>query len=125
MLGALVAAGGVGLLLGLCFRVPAVIFASAGAAIVSVGVAQAIGASPWAVLLLPIGAVVALQCGYLGGLMLGLATSRALPWEGGARSEALHRRQTIWTRRPMAGSLAEPRHEPDRSAASREDCLAD
>jgi hypothetical protein len=70
MLEALVLAGGLGFLLGLHYRVPAVIPASAVAAVLGPAVAYLAGAEFWLVLVASVGAVVALQCGYLGGLML-------------------------------------------------------
>ena len=78
MLEALVAATGIGFLLGLRYRVPAVVVASAVAAVAGAWIAYLKGASLWAILMLPVGAVVALQCGYLGGLLVafGVAHSR-------------------------------------------------
>jgi hypothetical protein len=76
MLEALVLAGGLGFLLGLRFRVPAVVPASAVAAVMGPLVAHLASAGVWAVVGASVGAVVALQCGYLGGLLLSFLTAR-------------------------------------------------
>jgi hypothetical protein len=75
MLGALVAAGGLGLLLGLRYRVPAALAASVVAAIAVGLIALITGASGWAVLAGATGAAVALQVGYVGGLLLAFAAA--------------------------------------------------
>ncbi|HEX5957805.1 MAG TPA: hypothetical protein VFY92_04000 [Hyphomicrobiaceae bacterium] len=77
MLEALLASGGLGVLLGLRYRIPAALVASVGVAIAGVVLAWFINASAWTVLTIPVGAVVALQLGYLGGLLLFHAASRA------------------------------------------------
>jgi hypothetical protein len=80
MLEALVLAGGLGFLLGLRYRVPAVVPASAVAAVLGPVVAYLAGAEPWAIFIASVGAVVALQCGYLAGLLLSFLTApRAKP----------------------------------------------
>jgi hypothetical protein len=80
MLEALVLAGGLGFLLGLRYRVPAVVPASAAVAAMGPVVAYLSGAEPWLLVLTSVGAVVALQCGYLGGFLLTFLTaSRAKP----------------------------------------------
>jgi hypothetical protein len=86
MFEALIAAAGIGFLLGLRYRVPAVVVASAAAAIAGALIAYLKGASLWGVLLLPVGAVVALQCGYLGGLLVafGVAHNRQRRRHGSA-----------------------------------------
>ncbi len=83
MLGTLVAAGGLGLLLGLHCRVPAVLVASAAVAMAGGTGALLTGASFLGALMLSLGAVAALQCGYLGGLLAAYAASRARLRRGG------------------------------------------
>jgi hypothetical protein len=70
---ALVGAGGLGLLLGLRYRVPALLVASAVVAAAATAAACLTESAPWAVLILPFGAVAALQCGYLCGVALAFA----------------------------------------------------
>jgi hypothetical protein len=86
MFEALIAAAGIGFLLGLRYRVPAAVAASAAAVVAGALVAYLKGASLWAILLLPVGAVVALQCGYLGGLLVafGVAHNRQRRRHGSA-----------------------------------------
>lgn len=80
MLEALVLAGGLGFLLGLRYRVTAVIPASAAAAVLTCGVGYLGGVELWVILLAAFGSVVALQVGYLGGLLLSFFTApRANP----------------------------------------------
>ena len=79
MLEALALAGGLGFLLGLRYRVPAVVPASAAAALMGPAVAYVSGSELWVVLVASAGAVVALQCGYLGGLLLTFSATRAKP----------------------------------------------
>jgi hypothetical protein len=79
MLEALVLAGGLGFLLGLRYRVPAVVPASAVAVVMGPVVAYVAGAELWLVLIASVGAVVALQCGYLGGLLLAFSATHAKP----------------------------------------------
>ncbi len=87
MLEALVLAGGLGFLLGLRYRVPAVVPASAVAAALGPVVAYLAGAGWWFVLAASAGAVVALQFGYLAGLLLSyLAAPRAKPDHDDLRS---------------------------------------
>jgi hypothetical protein len=78
MLEALVAATGIGFLLGLRYRVPAVVVAAAAAAVAGAVIAHLQGGSLGAILLLSVGAVIALQGGYLGGLLVafGVAHTR-------------------------------------------------
>lgn len=86
MLEALLASAGLGVLLGLRYRIPAVLVGSVAVAIAGVVLAWFIDASAWTMLTLPAGAVVALQLGYLGGLLLSHAASRArrTGWEDNA-----------------------------------------
>jgi hypothetical protein len=79
MLEALVLAGGLGFLLGLRYRVHAVVPASAAAAVLGPVVAYLAGAELWAILVASVGAVVVLQCGYLGGLLLTFRATRTKP----------------------------------------------
>lgn len=72
MLETLVVAAGIGFLLGLRYRVTVVIIASAGVAVAAVAIARSAGASLWGILAALGGAIVALQCGYLGGLLMTL-----------------------------------------------------
>jgi hypothetical protein len=67
MFEALVVAAGAGFLLGLRYRPPALVVASAAAVVIGPAVARLMGSSFWIILLAPVGTVVALQCGYLGG----------------------------------------------------------
>ena len=77
MLEALVLAAGLGFLLALRFRVQALVIASAAAVVLGPIVAHVAGASFWAVASAPVAALVALQCGYLGGLLLTYSISHA------------------------------------------------
>ena len=77
MLEALVLAAGLGFLLGLRYRVPALVAASAATVVLVPAFAYFAGAPFWAVLGAPLAALVALQCGYLGGLLLTYGVSRA------------------------------------------------
>src|SRR5262245_56457239 len=77
MIEALVAAAGIGFLLGLRYRIPAAIIASAVAAAAGGVVACLTGASLWGVLIAPLAAMAALQCGYLAGLLAAVGVSRA------------------------------------------------
>jgi hypothetical protein len=79
MLEALLLAAGVGFLLALRFRVPALVVASAVALVLGPVIAHLSGASFWAVVSAPVTTLVALQCGYLGGLLLTYGVSRAKP----------------------------------------------
>jgi hypothetical protein len=80
MLEALVLAGGLGFLLGLRYRVPVVVPASAGAVVLGAVVSYLAGSELWIVVISAVGAVVALQLGYLGGLLLSFLTApRAKP----------------------------------------------
>jgi hypothetical protein len=79
MLEALVLAGGLGFLLGLRYRVPAVVPASAMAAVMGPAAAYIAGAELWVVLVASVGAVVVLQLGYLGGMLLTFSATRAKP----------------------------------------------
>jgi hypothetical protein len=72
---ALVGAASLGLLLGLRWRVPAVLLASAAVAVATGAAAYLTGSAPWAALIAAIGAVAALQCGYLCGLVLAIAVA--------------------------------------------------
>jgi hypothetical protein len=66
-------AGGVGLVLGLCFRAPAVLIASYGLAVAGATVAPFAGGSLWASVTVLGVMLLALQIGYLAGLILGCA----------------------------------------------------
>jgi hypothetical protein len=79
MLEALVLAGGLGFLLGMRYRVPAVVPASAMAAVMGPAAAYIAGAELWVVLVASVGAVVVLQLGYLGGMLLTFSATRAKP----------------------------------------------
>jgi hypothetical protein len=79
MFEALVVAAGSGFLLGLRYRPPALVAASALAAVIGPIIAHLTGASLWIVLLASVGAVVALQCGYLGGSLLNFSITRSNP----------------------------------------------
>jgi hypothetical protein len=79
MLEALVLAAGLGVLLGLRYRAPAVVVGSGVAALMGPAVAYVAGASFWVVVIAPVGAVVALQCGYLGGSLLTFMMPRPKP----------------------------------------------
>ena len=83
MLGTLVAAGGLGVLLGLRYRVPALLVASIAVAAAAAAIAIHTQASPLAVLALTLGAAATLQCGYLCGLLVAYAASRAKLRHGG------------------------------------------
>jgi hypothetical protein len=79
MLETLVLAGGLGFLLGLRYWVPAVVPASALAAVMGPAVAYVAGAEVWVILIASVGAVVALQLGYLGALLVTFSATRAKP----------------------------------------------
>jgi hypothetical protein len=73
MLEALSIAGGLGFLIGLRYRVLAVAVVSAAVAAVGAVVAYDAGAPLWIILLGPLAAVVALQAGYVAGVVSGHA----------------------------------------------------
>ena len=77
MLETLVLAAGMGFLLGLRYRVPIVVIASATAVVLGPAVAYIAGASFWAIVIAPAVGLVALQCGYLVGLLLSFMLTRA------------------------------------------------
>jgi hypothetical protein len=80
MLEAIVLAGGLGFLLGLRYRVPVVVPASGVAAVLGSIIAYSTGSELWMVVIASVGSVVALQVGYLGGLLLSFLTApRAKP----------------------------------------------
>jgi hypothetical protein len=80
MLEALALAGGLGFLLGLRYRVTAVVPASAVAALLTSSIGYLGGFELWVIGLAAFGSVVALQLGYLGGLLLSFFTApRANP----------------------------------------------
>jgi hypothetical protein len=83
MLGTLATAGGIGFLLGLRYQVPAVLLASMPVAVAAVAAAVLKGASALGVLASSVGAVAVLQCGYVGGLLVAYAVSRAWQRRGG------------------------------------------
>lgn len=80
MLWAYAAAGGLGLLLGLRYRVPAVLVASAVFALGSVAIAPSTGWSPWVTLAVTFGGALTLQCGYLVGLGIMCAATQGRLW---------------------------------------------
>ena len=75
LLWAFIAAGGTGLLLGLWFKVPALIAVSGLAAAIFIPIALTHYA-PWSALFMTVALLGVLQFGYLAGLMLALAWSR-------------------------------------------------
>jgi hypothetical protein len=79
VLWAFAACGVVGLFLGLRFRAPAVIAASAIILVGGAVLAPLIGLPLWTALAAPLGAMCALQSGYIVGLMLWCGISRARP----------------------------------------------
>jgi hypothetical protein len=79
MLEALVLVAGLGFLIGLRYRVPAVVVASAAAVVLGPVIAHFTGASFWVVVITPLAALIVLQCGYLGGVLLTYGVSRAKP----------------------------------------------
>jgi hypothetical protein len=80
MLWAFGAGGAIGLLLGLRFRVPALLAASGLMAIVCFSVAPFTQLEPMTAAGLTFALLCMLQVGYLIGLMLSYAWSRARPW---------------------------------------------
>src|SRR5262245_8569104 len=83
LLGTLLATAALGVLLGLRYRVPAVLLASFAVAIAGAVVAAFSGASVLAALALSWGGVAALQCGYVVGLLIGYALWRVRRWRRG------------------------------------------
>jgi hypothetical protein len=79
MLEAFVVAAGAGFLLGLRYRPPALVAASGLAALLAPAIAYLMGSSFWHVVLSSVGAVVVLQCGYVGGLLVNFSATRAEP----------------------------------------------
>lgn len=77
MLSAMIAAAGIGVLLGLSLRVPAVLAASATIVGGGVAISPFADASALTAALTTLGALLALHCGYLGGVTLSCAWSRA------------------------------------------------
>ncbi len=77
MLWAYAAAGGLGLLLGLRYRVLAVLAASAVFALASIALAPFAGWSPWVTFAVVLGGAFTLQCGYLTGSILICAVTHA------------------------------------------------
>jgi hypothetical protein len=73
---ALIGAAGIGLLLGVSLRVPAVLAASAAIVVVSLFIAPFADVHVATAALTTLGSLVALQCGYLGGLAVACAWSR-------------------------------------------------
>jgi hypothetical protein len=125
MLEALITAAGLGFLLGLRYRIPAVVAGSAVAAAATLALALFRGAPLWVVLLTPMGAIVALQGGYLIALVLANTTFRASSWED-AEAEDRDERQRQ-ARRQASGDRVTPdggAREREPSAQSRESCLA-
>lgn len=77
MLSALIAAAVTGVLLGLSLRAPAVLAASATIVGGGVAISPFADASALTAALATLGALVALQCGYLGGVTLSCTRSHA------------------------------------------------
>jgi hypothetical protein len=73
----MIAAAAVGALLGLSMRVPVVAVASAAILLAGVAIAPFADAGALTVALTTFGSLVALQCGYLAGVTLSCAWSRA------------------------------------------------
>ena len=86
LLWALAIAGGTGLLLGLWLRVPAVLAASAATVAACTILLPFANWSLLTAILLGFGLSIALQFGYLAGLMLWCALSQAGSWSGLLRS---------------------------------------
>jgi hypothetical protein len=82
MVETLVLAAGLGFLIGLRYRAPMLVVASAVAVVVAPAIALFSKAGPWMIVLAPLAALVALQCGYLAGLLLSYCVGRAKPGPG-------------------------------------------
>ena len=126
MLEALITAAGLGFLLGLRYRIPAVVAASAAVAVATLALALFRGAPLWVVLLAPMGAIVALQGGYLIALVLTNTTFRASSWED-AEADDRDERQRRQGRQQASGDRVTPdggAREREPSARSHESCLA-
>jgi hypothetical protein len=80
MLWLYITAGGVGLILGLRFRVPAVVAASAVLLVGAITVGLVAGWSIWTTLAAAFGGAFILQCSYFAGLLLMCAFSRIGSW---------------------------------------------
>jgi len=70
-------AGMIGLVLGLRYRMPAIVAASGLVLVGGIAVAPLTGLPLWTALAAPFGALCALQSGYIAGLMLSCAMSSA------------------------------------------------
>jgi hypothetical protein len=125
MLEALIAAAGVGFLLGLRFRVPAVVAASAVVAAATLALALFRGAPLWVALTAPIGAIVALQVGYLVALVLTHNPFRQGSWED-AEADDCDQMQRPPHRQALGGRVAPDggTREREPSARTHQDCLA-
>jgi hypothetical protein len=126
MLEALITAAGLGFLLGLRYRIPAVVAASAAVAVATLTLALFRGAPLWVVLIAPMGAIVALQGGYLIALVLTHTTFRAGSWEGAEGEEDREPTQQHARRQASIGRVAPDggAREREPSASSHESCLA-
>ena len=78
MLWAYASASGLGLLLGLRYRAPAVIAGSVVLTLLGAPVCRLAGWSTWTAVAAAFSSVLALQCGYLAGLLLTCVASRIL-----------------------------------------------
>lgn len=89
MFSVMIGAAGIGLLLGLSLRVSAVVAASAAISVVGLSIAPFADVPAVTAALTTFGSLLALQCGYLGGLALSYARSRMRSsWP--ARRESTH-----------------------------------
>ena len=85
MLWAYAGVSGFGLLLGLRYRAPAVIVASAVLMLLGATICRLAGWSIWTAMAAAFSSVLALQCGYLVGLLLTCVASRILSVRPDAR----------------------------------------
>jgi hypothetical protein len=76
LISALIGAAGLGVLLGLSLRVPAVVAACAAIALAGIVIAPFADVGAITAALTTLGSIVALQCGFLGGLALSCVWSR-------------------------------------------------
>lgn len=96
------AAAGLGLLLGLRYRVAAVVAMSAALVVAVTAIGPFAGRSLWAALAAAFVAAFALQLGYLGGLLLMCAASRARSWPRIVRRQARSYRAILINALPRA-----------------------
>ena len=88
MLEAYAACAGLGLLLSLRYRLPAVIAVSAILLAAGAPIGQFAGLPLWIAFLAAGGAVIVLQCGYLAGLLLACGAARVRLWPSKVRPPA-------------------------------------